>query len=94
MPFHMFKDYLHHLLDLGVVFGRCAVFFTNIPTPGGFVTFGDPTQYPDIFTRVPVDTEGAEIRMSGMFGEMTCIHEGGRWSTRSYHTRTPSDSDV
>jgi hypothetical protein len=96
MPFFTFQTYLHHLLELGVIVGRCAVFFKNIPTTDGFcgdiITFGDPSYYPDVFTRVPIDIEGAEIRMSGMFGQMTCVFEKGTWSTLSYHTRMPLDS--
>jgi hypothetical protein len=69
------------------------VFLTNIPTTDGycgdFVTFKSWIDYPDVFTRFPIDIEGAEIRISGMFGEITCQFLDGKWSTKEYHGRMP-----
>ena len=92
MPLYKFEPHLRQLLTAGTVFGRCAVFFNNIPAKDGFVTFNSWMDYPDIFTRVPLDVEGAEIRMSGMFGEITCQFLDGRWLTTSYAPRC-TDSD-
>jgi hypothetical protein len=94
MPLHKFEPHLRQLLTSGVVHGRCAVFLDNIPKAEGhcgeFVTFKSWMDYPKVFTRVPIDIEGAEIRMSGMFGEITCVFLNGKWATHSHHPRTPT----
>lgn len=92
MPLHKFEPHLRQLLTAGTVFGRCAVFFKNIPSTDGFcgefITFKSWMDYPTVFTRVPIDIEGAEIRMSGMFGEITCQFLNGMWTTTSYAPRS------
>ena len=87
MPLYKFEPHLRQLLTSGKVFGRCAVFFSHIPAKSGFVTFNSWMDYPDIFTSIPLDVDGAEIRMSGMFGEITCQFLDGKWSTISYAPR-------
>lgn len=97
MPLHKFEPHLRSLLTSGVVHGRCAVFLNNIPTTDGycgdFVTFKSWIDYPDVFTRFPIDIDGAEIRMSGLFGDITCQFLDGKWSTKEYHTRTPPSNE-
>lgn len=87
-----FKSFLQYLLKNGKLsFDKCAVTFNNLKSTDGFcgdfVTFSSHDDYPDVFTRYPIDVEGVEIGISGGFGDMICVYTGNKWSVKSYHRR-------
>lgn len=43
--------------------------------------------YPEIFTKRDIDTDGITVRMSGMFGNATYMRTNGLWTEVEYNKR-------
>jgi hypothetical protein len=91
-PTGTFRTFLQHLLKTNKLsFDKCAVTFNNLKSTNGFcgdfVTFTSPDDYPEVFTRYPIDIEGVEVGISGGFGDILCVYTGNKWSVRTYHRR-------